>query len=211
MGSPTKFAAMELAPFEVGSQGKWKKLGVTHKLTSPYNSGNNGGAERAVRALKHCLNRDGVTQVTQQVLDKVCFLTNNHSQAEAGSANERFFGHAPRSYLTNSVERFVDHRALIAERQDKQVKLAHKKGRTSVDKFEVNDLVTIQDNHTKRWTGRGKITEERQAEDGTIQSFLIVTNAGREIIRNKRFLKHMPGKVTFADSRQSSPDDPVEN
>ena len=59
--------------------------------------------------------------------------------------------------------------------------------------------------------GKRKITEERQAEDGTIQSFLVVTNAGREIIRNKRFLKHMPGKVTFADSRQSNPDDPVEN
>ena len=62
-------------PHEVRSDGagtfrsrfsrEMEKLGVTHKLTSPYNSESNGGAERAVRALKHCLNRDGVKQVTQ--------------------------------------------------------------------------------------------------------------------------------------------------
>lgn len=197
-------------PHEVRSDGggtfrnrfsqEMEQLGVTHKLTSPYNSSSNGGAERCVRALKHVLHRDGVKSVSQEVLDKICFLSNSHAQEGCGSAMERFHGRAPRTYLPNSIERFVEHRLLIQSRAAKQEKLARKKGRTSSDEFQAGDHILIQDNLTKRWVKKGVIMEARMAEDNSAQSFKIVTEDGRECLRNKRFLKHQPKTLRFADS-----------
>jgi hypothetical protein len=176
-----------------------EKLGIRHKLTSAYNSCSNGGAERSVRALKHVLNRDGVKTVTQEILDKICFLSNSHNQGDCGSALERFLGRAPRTYLPNSVERFVEHKQLILKRAEKQTKLALKKGRSSSDQFQAGDRVLIQDNLTKRWNKKGTIDSARQAEDDSSQSFVITTEEGRTCVRNKRFLKFQPKELRFAD------------
>ena len=153
-----------------------------------------------MRALKHVLNRDGVKTVSQEILDKICFLSNSHSQEGCGSAMERFHGRAPRTYLPNSVERFVEHRQLIQNRTEKQVKLARKKGRTSSDEFQAGDQILIQDNVTKRWSKKGTITEARTAEDDSAQSFKILTEDGRVCVRNKRFLKFQAKSLRFADT-----------
>ena len=177
-----------------------EKLGVIHKLTSPYNSSSNGGSERSVRALKHVLHRDMVKTVTQEILDKICFLSNSHIQENCGSAMMRFHGRSPRTYLPNSIERLVEHKQLIKSRMEKQIKLALKKGRTSADQFQPGDKIVIQDNITKRWSKKGTILETRSSEDGSAQSFKILTEDDREVIRNKRFLKFEAKTLRFADN-----------
>ena len=56
---------------------------------------------------------------------------------------------------------------------------------------------------TKRWTIRGKIVEGREAEDGSVRSFLIKKENGRTTIRNSRHLKFQATKekynVSFSD------------
>ena len=75
-----------------------------------------------------------------------------------------------------------------------------KKGRASADTFQIGDPVLIQCNLIKRWSKKGKISNSRIAEDGSTQSFLILTEDGREILRNKKFLKHQSGRLLrFAD------------
>ena len=181
------------------------KMGIKHTLTSPYNSSSNGGAERCVRGVKHVLYRDGVKSVTQEMLDKITFLSNSHAQEGVGTAHERFFGRAPKSYLPNSIKRFVEHKTLIQKRKEKQEKLALKKGRSSADEFKVGDPVLIQCNVSKRWSMKGQISEARTAEDGSEQSFLVTTDEGRIVTRNRKFLKHQPGKLLrFADSIESA-------
>ena len=180
------------------------KMGIKHTLTSPYNSSSNGGAERCVRGVKHVLYRDGVKSVTQEMLDKITFLSNSHAQEGVGTAHERFFGRAPKSYLPNSIKRFVEHKNLIQKRKEKQERLALKKGRSSADEFKVGDPVLIQCNVTKRWSMKGQISQARTAEDGSEQSFLVTTDEGRIVTRNRKFLKHQPGKLLrFADSTES--------
>ena len=58
---------------------------------------------------------------------------------------------------------------------------------------------------TKRWTIKGKIVEGREAEDGSVRSFVIKKENGRTTIRNSRQLKFQPTKkkeryrVSFSD------------
>ena len=86
------------------------------------------------------------------------------------------------------------------KRAQNQEKLARKKGRTSSDEFKAGDHVLIQCNVSKRWSKRGVFTEARVAEDDSAQSFQILTEDGREVLRNKRFLKHQAKTLRFADS-----------
>ena len=83
---------------------------------------------------------------------------------------------------------------------EKQIKLAMKKGRTSADQFQPGDQIVIQDNITKRWSKKGTILEARSSEDNSAQSFKILTEDGRECVRNKRFLKFQAKTLRFADS-----------
>ena len=71
----------------------------------------------AVRSVKHCLTRDGVRKMAREVLDKITFGINSQATDDAGSAAECFYGRAPRTYLPNSLKRYVDHQQLI-ERQN---------------------------------------------------------------------------------------------
>ena len=56
---------------------------------------------------------------------------------------------------------------------------------------------------TKRWTIKGKIVEGREAEDGSVRSFVIKKENGRTTIRNSRHLKFQATKekynVSFSD------------
>ena len=54
----------------------------------------------------------------------------------------------------------------------------------------------------KKWTIKGKIVEGREAEDGSVRSFVIMKDNGRTTIRNSRHLKFQATKelsVSFSD------------
>ena len=52
---------------------KLREIRIEHVLTSPYNSPSNGGCERAIRSVKHVLQRDGIRKMTQEILDNITF------------------------------------------------------------------------------------------------------------------------------------------
>ena len=79
-----------------------REVGINHVCTSSYNSKSNGGVERSVRSIKDGLRKDKVKKVTQQKIDELTYLLNQHPQDDAGTPAERFFGRSPRSVLPNS-------------------------------------------------------------------------------------------------------------
>ena len=137
-------------------------------------------------------------------MDKLTFNINVHPQeGDVGTANERFFGRAPRSLLPN-LKRFVDHHKLITNRRDKQTEIALKKGRSSPNDFEIGDRCVVQDVVNKRWSIKGTIREKRWSEDGSNRSFIVEKDDGTEILWNAKFLKHewqppKPTNITWAD------------
>ena len=60
------------------------------------------------------------------------FKANNHTQdGKNGSAAERFLRRKPKNMLPNSIEREVNWKTMLEERQKAQTKLATKKGKKS--------------------------------------------------------------------------------
>ena len=74
------------------------------------------------------------------------------------------------------------------------------------DEFAINDDVVIQDDKSKKWTDKGKISGERKADDNSIQSFKITLENGGKCIRNKRFIKH---NISAASNEDKVGDDPA--
>ena len=168
-----------------------REVGINHVLTSPYNSKSNGGVERSIRSIKDVLRKDKINKVTQQKLDEITYLLNQHPQrGEEGTPAERFFGRSPRSVLPNSLTRFVDHSRLIENRKARQISLAMRKGRSAPNDFRVGDKILIQDLMTKQWNIPGTITESRISEDDSVRSFIIEKSDGSSVLRNAKFLKH---------------------
>ena len=148
---------------------KLKEMRVEHTHTSLYNSEANDGCERAIR--------DGVRKMTKEVLDIITFGINNQAQDDAGSAAERFFGRAPRTFLPSSLERYVVHQQLIERRKQKHIEISRRKGRSSPSDYKPGEKVHIQDHVSKRWNIQGVISGKRMAEDGTSRSFTLETMA----------------------------------
>ena len=191
-----------------------REVGVNHVHTSPYNSKSNGGVERSIRSIKDVLRKQEIKKVTQEKLDEITYLINQHPQkGEEGTPAERFFGRSPRSVLPNSLTRFVEHHQLIERRKARQVSLAMRKGRSAPNDFRVGDRVLIQDISTKKWNIPGSVTECRVSEDNSSRSFMIEKLDGSTIMRNAKFMKHewrSPRRgdhVSFASTDEELSDD----
>ena len=139
MGIPHEVRSDGAGSFRTSFTDLLKSVGIKYVHTSPYNSKSNGGSERSVRSIKYVLRRDNIKKVTQQKLDEVSYLINQHVQGDSGSPASRFFGPSPRSTLPNSLDRFVDHFKLIEARKEKQMELATSKGRSSPNDFQPGD------------------------------------------------------------------------
>ena len=87
------------------------------------------------------------------------------------------------------IRKQIDHQALIAARRERQRKLAEKLGRRSRDHFEPGDKVVIQDVVSLKWRVKGVIMEGRTSEDGTVRSYLVKKENGKETIRSARHIK----------------------
>ena len=186
-----------------------REVGVNHVHTSPYNSKSNGGVERSIRSIKDVLRKQEIKKVTQEKLDEITYLINQHPQkGEEGTP-----GRSPRSVLPNSLTRFVEHHQLIERRKARQVSLAMRKGRSAPNDFRVGDRVLIQDISTKKWNIPGSVTECRVSEDNSSRSFMIEKLDGSTIMRNAKFMKHewrSPRRgdhVSFASTDEELSDD----
>ena len=99
------------------------------------------------------------------------------------------------------VKRKINHAQLIAKRSEMQQKTADKLGRRSKDDFKIGDKVLCQDMKSMKWTIRGEVIESREAEDGSVRSFIIRTDRGRSTLRNAchiKFQAQAPKRVSFA-------------
>ena len=79
------------------------------------------------------MRKENINKVTQEILQELIFKVNNHKQMDKkGSAAERFFRRKPKNMLPNSMEREVDWKTMLEERQKEQTKLETKKGKKSL-------------------------------------------------------------------------------
>ena len=99
---------------------------------------------------------------------------------------------------------------LMRIRARKQLGAAKKKGRVSLDTFEINNEVRIQDMTTRTWNIEGKIKAKRSADDEQDVSFIIELENGPESTRHMSHLRHNVTRytpVTETKVRFSLPED----
>ena len=138
--------------------------------------------------------------LNQDELNRLVFKLNCHVTSGQGSALERFFGRNVGTYQMELVKRKINHAQLIAKISEMQQKTVDKLGRCSKDDFKIGDKVLCQDMKSMKWTIRGQVVESREAEDGSVHSFIIRTESGRSTLRNKRHIKwQAPKRVSFAE------------
>ena len=70
----------------------------------------------------------------------------------------------------NSIEREVDWKTMLEERQKELTEPATKKGKNSAEKFTAGDKIILQESTgTKRqWLEMGMIREQRASDDGSL-------------------------------------------
>ena len=179
-----------------------QSMGIKHIQSSPYFSQSNGSAERSVGLLKHLMlkSHQGIQSrlLKQEELDAMTFRLNSHRDPKEGSPLEKFFGRGVRTYLPALNYRKVDHQALIAERKRKQERIAAKLGRRSAEHFQEGDQVRIQCPQSGRWTIKATVKTPRISEDGSINSWNLVKEDGKETIRNSRYMRFAPTVRTRA-------------
>ena len=142
--------------------------------------------------MREVLEKRGQRRTSQSELSEICFKVNCITQPSGrGSAAERFLKRRPKSLLPGSMEAHIDHQEMVKKRYEHQLNLSKKKGRTSIDQFELGDRVVIQSPDSGKWVETGTIEKKRVADDNTTQSFEIQMDNGTVKLRNKRFLKHV--------------------
>ena len=111
---------------------------IDHIYSSYYRAQSNSPAERSVRSIKEGLRK--IPSFTEKTLRTVVFGINQHaSQDGSRSPSERFFKRRIRSGLPSILKKEIQHKDLMRIRAKKQQETARKKGRLSVDTFEIND------------------------------------------------------------------------
>ena len=160
--------------------------------------------------MREVFEKRGQRRTSQSELSEICFKVNCITQPSGrGSAAERFLKRRPKSLLPGSMEAHIDHQEMVKKRYEHQLNLSKKKGRTSIDQFELGDRVVIQSPDSGKWLETGTIEKKRVADDSTTQSFEIQMDNGTVKLRNKRFLRHAskgPGRHVQINTQSAEHD-----
>ena len=134
----------------------------------------------------------------------------------AGSANVRFLLRSVRnSNIPNSINNDLDPGKLINRRILNREKRIHNENKTNKIIYEVGERVRIQDVKTKLFDKYGTITKQRKTDEGSIVSYVIEKDNGREAIRHRKFLRklqpeHDPFNITnLNDVGEDTADDEI--
>lgn len=144
--------------------------------SSPYNHESNGLAEAAVKNMEYLLLKCNNKSEFEQ---KLQHWRNMPSSEREGSPAERFFGWKQRI----NVPVLPQLGSLIPEQKPE------------LNPFKRGDIVRIQNCRTKKWDQFGKIVAVRN----TGRSYTIRLEDGRELQRNRRFLKPAKHKCDWDD------------
>ena len=164
---------------------------IIHETSAPYNPQSNGLAEAGVKIIKAILKecqRDGALSDFRKRLQ----IFRNTPRADGFSPSQRFMARNQRTELpclpaflqplgSEDIDKAKDKKAETAERAR-----AHQDAHTRArEPLAPGQEVLVQDQETAEWTIHGVIKEVR----GDGQSFVIATNAGKEIVRNLKHVK----------------------
>lgn len=161
-----------------------KDYDFEHVMSSPHHQQSNGMAERTIQTIKRILKKCKDTG-EDPYLAILCYKTTPIDGKLASPAEllngRKFKANLPKLEMT--LQRDVEHdRERLIERQQKQ-KFLHDRHAKDVPRLTEEQLISIQDPQTKRWTP-GKVNKVESD-----RSYIVETERGSQLKRNKHFIK----------------------
>jgi len=176
---------------------------IKHETSSPYNPCSNGLAEAGVKNMKTLLKK---CQNSKEDFGHALLAWRNTPRADGISPAYAFLGRHQRGVLPRLHED-VHHplSTLISSRQEK-MKMQVETRAKPLPQLSIGLDVSIQDPVSKRWNLQGCIRGFR--ESGSIE---IETSEGKNIVRNRRFVRPLAWQLSPEEECTDNPDPTPDN
>ena len=168
-----------------------QRCGIEEVPSSPYNPQSNGIAEQTVKEMKklvHCLTRSG--RIDEEEWSKAMLVYVNTPRRPLNkSPSELMFGRDLRDGVSVIQDLLRPEHKQAIERRVQAIK-QHQAAARKADKLpelQPDQRVVIQDPISKKWSKCGIIVEKKRN-----RSYLVKTETGNVVWRNRKFLKPMP-------------------
>ena len=123
------------------------------------------------------------------------------------SAVDRFLGRSVINFIPNSFnDQFVWQDAIRA-RAEVRERRVNRPSRGCKEAFSPGQPVLLQDHISRKWDIPGKISKIRQAPDGKILSYEILTDKGHLTTRHRSMIKSVPNVNNEANNIPDNVDD----
>ena len=175
------FASMAFSEF-------CKKFSIKHEISSAYNPTSNGLAEAGVKNMKSLIAK---CKEAKEDFDSALLEWRTTPKEDGPAPANVFFKRQLRTQLP---------RVLVGEADDKMHQQRQQQFNNAAERFHdtsrplpplnVGQRVAIQDSHSGQWTEQGTVEVVR--EGGL--SYHVKTKAGKLLIRNRKFLRPVPGE-----------------
>lgn len=165
---------------------------VKHVTSSPHYPQSNGHAESSVKSLKHMI----IKSTHNGNLDTDKFTAaliefRNTPRADGLSPSQIVFGYPIRSIIPIHPRSYMKHwqkkekqTAISREKHEQYVENRYNTHAKPLSQLQVGTRVTLQNHKTGRWDVKGRVVKI-----GDHRKYLIRKEDGRELWRNRRFLR----------------------
>ena len=168
------------------------RWGVRHRLSTPAYPQSNGLAESAVKTVKHLLLKVGGKM--NEVYHEGLLELRNTPRPGGKSPAELCFGHPTRSrvpaaaqaYEQRSLKGLEEHLHMTEKGMERATEHFNRSAR-ELKPIEVGRMVLVQDQASKLWKRTGKVVRV-----GKNRAYKIKFEFGRDMWRNRRFLRPLP-------------------
>ena len=186
-----------------------RRWGVRHDISTPHYPQSNGHAEAAVKSVKYLVKKVAPSGTFNEEFDRSLLELRNTPRPDGRSPAQVLFGHSLRSCVPAHRSSFASHWLEKTEESEQRaatrsqaVKRAYDSRARPLASLPVGEKVRVQDPISKRWDKVGVVTEA-----GPSRAYMVKTQAGRVLRRNRRFLRVVPAPCSHSNEGTPPCDD----
>ncbi|CAL8106515.1 unnamed protein product [Orchesella dallaii] len=210
MGIPAKLVSDNGPQFSSMDFRNWtQEWNIHHSTSSPHFPQSNGHAEAAVKAVKYLLAKASPNgDVNSEAFQEGLMELRNTPRSDGRSPAQILFGAPTRTKLPLHRSRFAAEWKSKSSECDQRAESLREKARARYDanaswlsKLNPGDVVLIQDPKSRHWNLLAEVVESYTRG----RSYLVRTESGRLLRRNRRFLRRFTPPVEEEPEQETPP------
>ena len=178
-----------------------RRWGVRHDVSTPHYPQSNGHAEAAVKSVKYLVKKVAPSGTLTEEFDRSLLELRNTPRPDGRSPAQVLFGHSLRSCVPAHRSSYASQWLGKTEESEQRAATRSQAARKAYDSrarplasLPIGENVRVQDPISKRWDKVGVVVEA-----GPSRAYMVKTQAGRTLRRNRRFLRVVPAPRSHSD------------